>query len=244
MTATDAPASGPAADAGPPAVLEMRQVHKEYRIGDERVQALRGVDLLVRQGELVSIMGPSGSGKSTLLHLMGALDRPSTGQVLVDGRDVGRLHDDAVARLRGKRIGFVFQSFNLYPTLDARRNVELPMAAVGVDPRRRRKRAKELLAQVGLADRARHLPSQLSGGQKQRVAIARALANDPAFILADEPTGNLDSQSGAEILAVLEGLHAAGKTILIVTHDAGIARRTERTIHLLDGRVVAPETPP
>ncbi|HUR24929.1 MAG TPA: ABC transporter ATP-binding protein [Candidatus Thermoplasmatota archaeon] len=222
-----------------PAVLAMTGVTKEYRMGAETVRALRGVDLRIEQGEFVSIMGPSGSGKSTLLHLMGALDRPTAGTVLVDGHDASEMSDNALARLRGHRIGFVFQSFNLHPMLDALQNVEFPMMAIGVPLEKRRKRAVDLLTQVGLGDRLGHTPSQLSGGQKQRVAIARALANDPAYILADEPTGNLDSKSGAEILGALRYLHRAGKTIVVVTHDPNVAKLTGRTIHILDGRVEA-----
>ncbi|MHB8633772.1 MAG: ABC transporter ATP-binding protein [Thermoplasmatota archaeon] len=221
-----------------PAVLELRNVSRRYRVGDHVVMALDGVNMRVERGEMVSVMGPSGSGKSTLLHLMGALDRPSAGAVLIDGHDVRRYNDTELARLRGGRIGFVFQAFNLYPTLTAQGNVELPMMALGVDPLRRAVTARRLLQQVGLGNRLGHLPSQLSGGQKQRVAIARALANKPAYILADEPTGNLDSRSGAEILQLLKNLNDSGTTVMIVTHDPSIAQKTQRTIRLLDGHVV------
>ncbi|NUN11030.1 ABC transporter ATP-binding protein [Candidatus Micrarchaeota archaeon] len=206
-------------------------------MGDSTVKALDGVDLSVNEGEFVAIMGPSGSGKSTMLSILGLLDSPTSGRMIIRGKQVSHASEDELARLRGKEIGFIFQSFFLVPTLSTTDNVALPMMLYGVSEKERRTRAKKLLEQVGLGDRADHMPSELSGGQRQRVAIARALANDPAILLADEPTGNLDSKSGAEILKLFKKLNDEGITIIIVTHDPGVASIVKRTIHLKDGVV-------
>jgi len=217
-------------------IVETRDLTKVYGDGTE-VRALDGVNLIVRRGELLTIMGPSGSGKSTLLHLIGALDRPTSGQVIVQGQDLAQLRD--LDRFRSQTVGFVFQMHNLIPTLTARENVEIPMHEGGLSRRARRSRALELLALVGLQERANFLPNQLSGGERQRVAIARALANEPAIILADEPTGNLDSVSGAEVMRTLRHLNETqGTTIIVVTHDPKVARATDRRVTLQDGRIV------
>jgi ABC-type lipoprotein export system ATPase subunit len=221
-------------------IVETRDLTKIYGDGAE-VRALDGVDLIVRQGEFLTIMGPSGSGKSTLLHLIGALDRPSSGQVIVQGQDLAHVRD--LDRFRSQTVGFVFQMHNLIPTLTARENVEVPMHEGKLGRGARRNRARDLLASVGLAERADFLPNQLSGGERQRVAIARALANEPAIILADEPTGNLDSVSGADVMRTLRGLNQSqGTTIIVVTHDPKVARATDRRITLEDGRVVDDHT--
>lgn len=220
-------------------VIELRKVEKVYRTGSDSLKVLDNVNLKVREGDFISIMGPSGSGKSTLLHMMGALDRPSSGSVDIEGEDISKMTDDEVAKIRARNIGFVFQMFNLHPTLNAVQNVELPMVILQRSKSERRERAMELLKFVGLQDRANHYPSQLSGGQKQRVAMARALANDPAFILADEPTGNLDSKSGHDIMKALVDLNRKqGRTVIVVTHDASIASHAKRTIKIKDGRIV------
>ena len=217
-------------------VVEVRDLLKVYGDG-QKIHALDNVSFVVRAGEFVSVMGPSGSGKSTLLNMLGALDRPTSGQVVINGQDMTKLHD--VDSFRAKTVGFVFQLHNLIPTLSAIENVEVPMQGQESSPSRRRKRAEELLTLVGLGDRFHHLPSQLSGGQRQKVAIARALANQPAILLADEPTGNLDSQSGDEVMKLLEDLHSQhGMTIFVVTHDMSIARRTHRVLVMKDGRIV------
>ena len=219
-------------------LLSLERVTKAYRMGQVEVLALRGVDLELAEGEFLAIMGPSGSGKSTLLHIAGLLDRPTSGQVLWQGEDVTGLRSARLAELRGRHIGFVFQTFNLIPTLTAQENVELPLVFQGVPAGERRKRAGELLAAVGLSARARHRPGQLSGGERQRVAIARALAADPKLILADEPTGNLDSTSGREILALLAELNGAGKTLVLVTHDAEAASVAKEVLRMRDGMFV------
>lgn len=217
-------------------VIEIQDIKKTYRMGDVEVNALRGVSLNVEQGEMVSIMGPSGSGKSTLMNIIGCLDTPSEGKYILDGVEVNRLDDDALATIRNKKIGFVFQTFNLLPRTTALDNVELPMV-YGHAPDRR-KRALAALEQVGLGERINHRPNELSGGQQQRVAIARALVNNPAIILADEPTGNLDSQSGAEIMGIFDHLHKdQGLTVVLVTHDPEIGAHAERIIHIKDGQV-------
>lgn len=220
---------------GPIVVFE--QLCKNYQLGTVQLQVLRGIDLIIERGECVAIMGPSGSGKSTLLNILGCLDRPSSGNYRLGGQEVSQLNDDQLSVIRGARIGFVFQSYNLISQLNAIENIETPMFYQGVWERESANRAMELAKMVGLGDRFKHRPSELSGGEQQRVAIARALANDPPIILADEPTGNLDSQSGAEILRILLTLHREGKTLIIVTHDDNVARQTERIIRLLDGRI-------
>jgi putative ABC transport system ATP-binding protein len=222
-------------------VIELDQVSKIYKMDEVEVPALKGVDLKIKDKEFVAIMGPSGSGKSTMLQMIGCLDRPTSGKVFLDGTDVSKLNDSQLARVRGKKIGFVFQYFNLYPTLTAQGNVELPMMIVEVEKKRREKRALELLKIVGLENRANHLPSQLSGGERQRVSLARALANEPTFILADEPTGNLDSKSGNDIMKIFVELNERGKTIIIVTHDENIASHSKRIIKLKDGQIIGDE---
>jgi len=220
-------------------LIHLQGISKEYRMGTEVVHALCAVDLEVRANEMVAIMGSSGSGKSTLLNILGLLDVPTSGSYMLDGRDVAKLSQSALARTRGRRIGFVFQTFELLPRQSAIRNVELPLIYSG--SRRRRARAVEALQRVGLADRLRHRPNQLSGGQRQRVAIARALVQQPAILLADEPTGNLDSQTSDEIMELFEVLYREGQTIVIVTHEPDIAQRCRRIVRLRDGRVESDE---
>jgi putative ABC transport system ATP-binding protein len=223
-------------------VVKLKNVDKVYRMEEVEVYALRSISLEIRKGEYTAVIGPSGSGKSTLLHIMGCLDRPTSGKVFLDGVDISKLNDFELARLRGRKIGFVFQFFNLYSTLTALENVELPMIIAETDKKERRKRALELLKAVGIEKRANHLPSQLSGGERQRVAIARALANNPSFILADEPTGNLDSKSGEEILLLLKKLQEKeNKTVVIVTHNQRIVEYAERIIYLRDGKILKEE---
>ena len=222
-------------------IVELQRVWKIYRMGRWRrieVEALRGVDLAVERGEFLAVMGPSGSGKSTLLHLMGCLDRPTKGRVLFEGEDVTRLKPSALARIRNRRVGFVFQSFNLSPTLSALGNVELPMIFAGVPRKERLARARELLSRVGLSERERHLPSELSGGEQQRVAIARALANSPDLLLADEPTGNLDTETGQGVLSLLSETNRDGVTVAVVTHDPEVASIARRRVRIRDGRIV------
>jgi putative ABC transport system ATP-binding protein len=223
-------------------VVKLKNVDKVYRMEEVEVYALRGINIEIRRGEYTAVIGPSGSGKSTLLHIMGCLDRPTSGKVFLDGVDVSKLNDFELARLRGKKIGFVFQFFNLYPTLTALENVELPMVIAETDKKERRKRALKLLKAVGMEKRVNHLPSQLSGGERQRVAIARALANNPSLILADEPTGNLDSKSGEEILLLLKKLQEKeNKTVVIVTHNQRVVKYAERIIYLRDGKILKEE---
>jgi putative ABC transport system ATP-binding protein len=219
------------------AVIQLKRVTKTYTMGDTKVHALAGVDLDIMQGEFIAILGPSGSGKSTLMHAVGALERPSTGKIIVDGIDISDLSESEVAAVRGKKIGFVFQQFNLIPTISAEQNVSLPLLFQGVPTKERSKRAKDLLKQVGLGDRTHHKPSELSGGQQQRVAIARALANKPPIILADEPTGNLDTKTGKEIMNLLQELHKSGRTIILVTHDKSLIKFAQRVIYLRDGKI-------
>lgn len=220
------------------ALLRMQGVTKDYRLGKTIVRALRGLDLEISQGAIVAIMGPSGSGKSTLMHILGALDTPTKGTATVDGDDLERLKERQLVTLRGKKVGFVFQTFNLIQTLSAQRNVELPMIFQGVGAGERHRRASFLLKRVDLGDRVRHKPSELSGGERQRVAIARALANDPEIILADEPTGNLDTETGSAILALLKDLSRKdGKTVILVTHDPEAAEIADRIVRLRDGCV-------
>jgi len=219
-------------------VIELRAVDRRFQVGDQQVRALDGVTLTIADGEYVSIMGPSGSGKSTLLNVIGLLDRPTAGQYLLDGRETTGLDDDALADVRARRIGFIFQSFHLVPRLTAFENVELPMVLAGQAPAARRARAEEVLAALSLTDRAHHRPAQLSGGQRQRVAIARAMVMRPTVLLADEPTGNLDHVSGAEVLTALESLNEGGISLVVVTHDDEVAARSRRQIRMRDGRVV------
>jgi ABC-type lipoprotein export system ATPase subunit len=223
------------ARSGPAALLRARGLRKEHGRGDGLVHAVDGVDLDVAAGETLAVMGPSGCGKSTLLHLLGGLDRPTAGEIRLAGEPVDQLSERALARLRRDAVGFVFQAFHLMDELTAAENIELPALLAGRSPRAARRRALGLLEQVGLADRARHLPSALSGGQRQRVAIARALTNDPLVVMADEPTGNLDSEATIEVLRLFEGLHEAGQTLVIVTHDARVAATADRLITMRDG---------
>jgi len=218
-------------------ILQMNQLCKNYQLGTVELRVLRDINLTIKKGEYLAIMGPSGSGKSTLLNMIGCLDRPSSGDYFLGDQNVAELEDDELSLIRGARIGFVFQSFNLISQLNVIENIEVPMYYQGFTEEESAERAKELAAMVGLGDRINHRPSELSGGQQQRVAIARALANDPLIILADEPTGNLDSQSGRDILDIIDRLHEEGKTLIAVTHDEGIADHAERTIILLDGRI-------
>ena len=224
-------------------MIALRGMTRHYQVGDQIVRALDGVDLDVPDGDYVAIMGPSGSGKSTLLHLLGCLDRPTAGSYRLDGSEVGTLDDAALADVRSRKIGFVFRFFHLVPRLDASANVALPMLLAGVRPAERRERARAALAAVGLTDRADHRPDQLSGGQRQRVAIARATVMKPSIVLADEPTGNLDSVSGGEILALLEGMNREGLTLLVVTHDPKVGERARRVVQMVDGRITSDGPP-
>ena len=219
-------------------VLDVRELTKIYGTGEATVHALRGVSMVVERGDYVAVMGSSGSGKSTLMNILGALDVPSSGAYLLDGVDVSRLADRQLALARNRLIGFIFQAFNLIPRTSAVANVELPLAYAGVRPRQRRERAMAALEVVGLADRARHEPNQLSGGQQQRVAVARALVTEPALLLADEPTGNLDTRSTGDVLAVFDELSAAGRTIVLITHEPEVGDRAKRLVRLVDGRIV------
>ncbi len=217
--------------------MVLNNVTKVYPMGDTQVQALRGVDLQIKAGEFIAVLGPSGSGKSTIMHILGCLDTPTAGTYHLDGVAIEGLNPNELAEIRNRKIGFVFQSFHLLPRATAGENVELPMVFAGVNANERKACAEGVLEQVGLRERIRHLPNELSGGERQRVAIARALVNKPSIILADEPTGNLDSRSGAEILALFEDLHSEGRTVILVTHDEAIAKRAHRVIHIFDGKI-------
>jgi len=218
-------------------IIRLDRVSRTYAMGRLAVHALRNVSLEVRPGEFVAIVGPSGSGKSTMMNILGCLDRPTTGSYRLAGTPVGELDDDSLARLRSRTIGFVFQSYNLLPRTSAIDNVATPLLYQGVGRAERQRRARAALERLGLADRARHEPTELSGGQQQRVAVARALVTEPALILADEPTGNLDSHTGAEVIALLRELHDSGRTVVLITHDADVAAMANRQIHLRDGRI-------
>ena len=218
-------------------LIDIRDITKVYQMGDQQVHALSGVTVGVDRGEYVAIMGPSGSGKSTLMNLIGCLDTPSDGSYVLNGREVAKMTDDELAAIRNQEIGFVFQTFNLLPRTSALQQVELPLVYSGVPRKERRERAKAALDSVGLTERMHHHPSELSGGQRQRVAVARALVNDPSILLADEPTGNLDSQTGAEIMALFDELNSRGNTIVLVTHEEDIAAHARRIVRLLDGKV-------
>jgi putative ABC transport system ATP-binding protein len=225
------------ADVPRDAVIVTRNLQRDYDMGGEVVHALRGVDITIRKNEFVAVMGPSGSGKSTLMNLIGCLDSPTNGEYWLNGHRVSELGDDELARIRNKEIGFVFQTFNLLPRATALHNVELPLVYAGMGSRERRALAAEALDRVGLSDRVQHKPNELSGGQRQRVAIARALVNRPSILLADEPTGNLDSTTSQEIMGLFDTLHGDGQTIVLVTHEQDIAAHARRQVHLLDGRV-------
>jgi putative ABC transport system ATP-binding protein len=219
-------------------VISLRNVIKEYRMGDTDVHALRGISLDIEQGDFVAIMGASGSGKSTLMNIIGCLDVPTRGHFWLDGVNVRTLDDDDLARIRNRKLGFVFQSFNLLPRMSAIANVELPLTYAGVRPQERRARAARALEAVGLGERMNHYPSEMSGGQQQRAAVARAIVTNPAFILADEPTGNLDTESSLDVMSVFAALHSQGRTVVLITHEEDIAAYTQRVVKLRDGRIV------
>ncbi len=222
-------------------IIRLQDVHRHYHMGSEVVRALNGISLEIQAGEFLGIAGPSGSGKSTLMHLIGGLDHPTSGSIVVEGQDISQLDEDGLAAYRRQKIGFIFQNFHLIASMNALENVIFPMLFAGVPRKERERRAHHLLALVGLEDRTEHRPTELSGGQQQRVAIARALVNNPPIVLADEPTGNLDSKSGAEIVALLEKLNQEGRTILIVSHDPRIIAATHRSLNLLDGQLLQDE---
>jgi putative ABC transport system ATP-binding protein len=235
---TDAPLAAPAPTrTSDGALIRLRGIQKVYQMGAERVRALAGVDLDVQAGEYVAIMGPSGSGKSTMMNILGCLDTPTAGQYVLNERDVSRMTDDELAQVRNEEIGFVFQTFNLLPRVDCLKNVALPLVYAGVSPRERAERAAQTLANVGLGDRLTHKPNELSGGQRQRVAVARALVNDPSILLADEPTGNLDTKTSEEIMLLFEQLYRKGNTLLVVTHEEDIAQHARRVVRLRDGLI-------
>ena len=219
-------------------IIKTENIVKDYILGKIKVRALNGIDLQIQKGEFVAIMGPSGSGKSTLMHILGCLDSPTDGTYYLDDVLVSKMPKASLAAVRNRKIGFVFQSFNLLPHLNILKNVELPLMYGGMSKRKRTAKAKEVLQNVGLGDRLKHKPGELSGGQRQRVAIARAIVNDPSILLADEPTGNLDSQSGGDILEIFKDLHSQGNTVIMVTHDQAIASRAQRIIKIIDGKIV------
>jgi len=218
-------------------IIKLQNVHKEYRMGESKIKAVESVNLKIKKGDFLAIVGPSGSGKSTMMNLVGALDLATEGAIFLDGQNIEQLHESELARIRGKKIGFIFQTFNLIPTLTALENVTLPMMFQGYSKEERLERGKDLLKQVGLEKRMKHLPSELSGGERQRVAIARALANDPDVILADEPTGNLDTKTGKQVIEILKNLNKQGKTIIMVTHDLEMAQQADKIIRLRDGKI-------
>ena len=218
-------------------LIAIHDLHRVYQVGDQEVRALDGVDLTIEKNEYVAIMGPSGSGKSTLMNILGCLDTPSRGSYLLKGLEIGKMTDDELAKIRNVEIGFVFQTFNLLPRADALHNVELPLVYAGMKHEERRARAREVLTTVGLGDRMKHRPNELSGGQRQRVAIARALVNRPSIILADEPTGNLDSRTGEEIMIAFENIWRQGNTVILVTHEAEVAEHARRIVRMKDGRI-------
>jgi len=218
-------------------MLEIKKIKKIYQMGKVKVEALRGVSFYIDKGEFVAVMGPSGSGKSTLMHIIGCLDQPTEGNFIIGGKDVSKLNDDRLAEIRNKRIGFVFQQYNLLSRTSILHNVEIPLIYAGLKSKQRRKLAMQALESVGLGDRVKHKPNEISGGEKQRAAIARALVNDPLIILADEPTGNLDTKTGEEIMKIFYKLHQQGNTIIMVTHEAEVARHARRIIHLRDGLI-------
>ena len=224
------------------AVIDIENITKDYVMGEETVRALRGVSLQIRRNEYLAIMGPSGSGKSTLMNMLGCLDTPTSGRYEFNGRNVAEMDDDELAAIRNREIGFVFQTFNLLPRSTSLRNVELPLIYAGIDPETREEQATQVLIDVGLGDRLNHKPNELSGGQRQRVAIARALVNKPSIILADEPTGNLDSKTGEEIMVLFEHLYQRGNTIILVTHERDVAAHARRTVHLRDGLIESDES--
>jgi len=217
------------------AIIDIKDIIRNFSLGNETVKVLKGIDLIIEKGEYVALMGPSGSGKSTLMNLLGCLDTPTEGTYLLNGKDVSRMSDNQLAEIRNKEIGFVFQTFNLMPRTTALNNVALPMVYAGYSQSERKKRAEEVLTEVGLADRMNHEPNQLSGGQRQRVAVGRALVNKPSIILADEPTGNLDSKTSVEIMRLFDDIHAKGNTVILVTHEEDIAEHAHRIIRLRDG---------
>jgi putative ABC transport system ATP-binding protein len=223
------------------AIIHMSEVRKVYDTGKVKVEALKGIDLEIKKGEMVAIVGPSGSGKSTLMNLVGCLDTATSGRYEIGGENVAGVTRDQLAEIRNRRVGFVFQNFNLLPHISASENVELPMLFGGVSPRDRKQRAKELLTRVGLGDRIEHKPTELSGGQMQRVAIARALAMEPDIVLADEPTGNLDSTAGGDIMSIFTDLYKQGRTLVIITHDPALAKRASRVVTIHDGRITSDE---
>ncbi|MBC9784739.1 ABC transporter ATP-binding protein [Heliobacterium chlorum] len=219
-------------------VIQIQDLKKIYRIGDQEIHALRGVSVAIHEGEFVAIMGPSGSGKSTMMNVIGCLDKPTSGEYFLDGQAISQAHDDELARIRNHKIGFVFQSFNLLPRTEAVENVELPMLYAGVGTKERRRRALEALMAVGLSERIHNKPNELSGGQQQRVSIARALANEPVILLADEPTGALDTRTSMEIMSIFQRLNDAGKTVILVTHEPDIAQYAKRIVRFRDGQII------